>query len=82
MGCILITHKYSIRLIYNAINVYTAISHQACPTLVQCPVNGNHFVPRDSLEKHERQCRYAALGVRMEEVVSQLATDLTWHILN
>lgn len=48
--------------------------------MVQCPFNGNHYVPRTSLEKHKEKCRYAVLGVDpdlVEDMVQCNQPDLT-----
>lgn len=48
---------------------------QGRPPLVQCPLNKHHFVPRDSLETHTLNCRYAALGINPK-------TEVRWIIPN
>lgn len=36
---------------------------QGLPLLMQCPFNQNHFIDKNSVEKHKLKCRYGVVGV-------------------
>ena len=40
--------------------------------MCKCSFNGSHFVPEDSLAKHERVCQLVTMGMDTEEAMVQL----------
>lgn len=41
--------------------------------MCKCSFDGNHFVPEDSLAKHERVCQFVAMGMDRQEAMVTMA---------